>query len=1070
MVLSDVSIKRPVFATVISLMLVVLGVASLMRLPIREYPAIDPPIVSVSTIYRGASNQVVESRVTEIIEAAIAGIEGVRAITSTSREERSNVTIEFRLGRDIDAAAADVRDRVSRVVGRLPTGVETPVIAKVDSDARAIIWFTLTSDRFSQIELSDYATRNLRDRLSIVPGVASVSLSGERRISMRIWIDRQALAARNLTVDDVETAIRRQNVELPGGRIESTQRELTVKTDSRLSSPEQFRSIIVANRSGTLVRLGEVARVEIGAEDERSEVRANTRNSVGLGILRQSTANTLAVAEGARQEMELLRQGMPEGINVLISYDESLFISQSIAEVIDALLVGLGLVVAVIFIFLGSIRATIIPTISIPVSIIASCTVLAGFGFSINVLTLLALVLAIGLVVDDAIVVLENIHRRIEQGEPPLLAAMRGARQIAFAVIATTLTLAAVFVPISFMEGNTGRLFTEFGIAMAAAVLFSGMIALSLTPMLCSKFLLSHEKESRFNVLIEKTFGMIAAGYRRILDAALAAPVVVLAGAGVLSMGAYFLFIAIPKEFTPVEDRGVIIIPVTAPEGSSLAYTRDQVEQIERIIQPLVDRGDAQVIMSNLAPGFQRPAPVNSGLIFVRLAPWDRRHLSQQAMTREIAGSILALPGVRAFPVNPPSLGQRGIQPPVQFVIGGSNYETLREWRDRIMLRANQDGRFLNVDSNYRENKPEIRVAIDRARAADLGISVEQIGRTLEIMFGSRNVSTFINRGEEYNVILQARSEDRASPRDLTNLFVRAINTIQTPGGNPASPGITVNPTAGVGAANQGQLIPLSNLVTLTEAAGPQDLNRVDRLRSITVSASLAPGFTLGEALSLMDQFAREELPPEARISYQGQSQEFRDSSSALYFTFGLALIVVFLVLAAQFESWIHPLIIMLVVPLAVTGGLLALYVQGIALNVYSQIGMILLIGIMTKNGILIVEFANQLRDGGKSVHDAILEAASTRLRPILMTSIATIAGAMPLAYAHGAGAESRSAIGWVIIGGVSLATVMTIFVVPVLYLLLAGFTKPVNTIARRLSAMESEIGAGSAHHHAPAE
>ncbi|MFN8759680.1 MAG: efflux RND transporter permease subunit [Tagaea sp.] len=1043
MVLSDVSIKRPVFATVISLLIVVLGLAAYQRLPVREYPAIDPPIVNVTTVYKGASNQVVESRVTELIESAVAGIEGVRGIVSQSREERSSVSIEFRLGRDIDAASADVRDRVARVRARLPDGVDDPIIAKVDGDQRAILWLTLASDRYSQLELTDYARRNIVDRLSIVPGVAQVNISGERRYSMRVWLDRQALAARQLTVDDVETAIRRQNVELPSGRIESTQRELTVKTDSRLSTPEQFRDIVVTTRQGYQIRLGEVARVEVGSEDERSGIRANGKTAIGIGIVRQSTGNTLTVANGAKQEMARIAENFPEGISLMIGYDESVFIAQSIYEVYHALAIGIALVIGVIFAFLRSWRATLIPAIAIPVSIIGSFTVLSALGFSLNVLTLLALVLAIGIVVDDAIVVLENIHRRIEEGEPVLLASVRGSRQIAFAVIATTATLIAVFVPISFMEGNTGRLFTEFGIALAAAVLFSGLVALSLTPMMCSKLLKTHEGEGKFYLMTEKIFTGMNAGYRWLLVRAMAAPVVVLAGGIAVSAAAYGFWASLPKEFAPVEDRGVIIIPITAPEGASFGYTREAVQQVERVLQPYLDSGVAAAVMGNIAPGFQRPAPVNSGLVFLRLKPWGERYkdsengaprpsgpeIKQQQIVQQIFPRIAGIPGVRAAPVNPPALGQRGFQPPVQFVIGGTNYETVREWRDRIMNRAGQDARFLNLDSNYRETKPELRVRIDRARAADLGISVETIGRTLETMFGARNVSTYVDRGEEYNVILQARSEDRATPADLAGLFVRSATTQQ--------------------------LIPLSSLVTLVEAAGPAELNRVDRLRSITITSSLAPNFTIGEALAELERFAAEELPPEARISYQGQSREFKESAASLYVTFGLALLIVFLVLAAQFESWIHPFIIMLAVPLAVTGGLGALWFTGISLNVYSQIGMILLIGLMAKNGILIVEFANQLRDEGHDIRSAVIEASVARLRPILMTSIATVVGAVPLADARGAGAESREAIGWVIIGGVAFATILTSFVIPALYLLLARFTKPVGAIAARLAQQE---------------
>ena len=1044
MVLSDISIKRPVFATVISLVILVLGLAAFTKLPIREYPAIDPPIVSVTTVYKGASNDVVESRITELVEAAVSGIEGVRAITSQSREERSQVVIEFRIDRDVDAAAADVRDRVARIRARLPEAAENPVVAKVDSDARAIVFFSLTSERMNQMELTDFARRNLVDKLSIVPGVAQVQISGERRFAMRIWLDRAAMAARQLTVADVETAIRRQNIELPAGRIESSQREFTVKTDSRLQTPDQFRNIVVTSRGGYPVRIGEIGRVEIAPEDDRSEMRTNGRTAVGLGILRQSTANTLTVAEGAKREMERLREAMPDGTGYIVSYDESLFIKQSIYEVMHALGIGVLLVIGVIFFFLRSVRATIIPTVAIPVSIIGSFTIMAAMGFSLNVLTLLALVLAIGIVVDDAIVVLENIHRRIELGEPPLLAALRGSRQIAFAVISTTLTLIAVFVPISFMEGNIGRLFTEFGIALAASVIFSGMVALTLSPMMCSKFLKAHEGESFLYRVTEPIFVAMNNGYGFLLRHTLGMPAVVIALALGISSLAYVLFTILPKELTPPEDRGAMWIQIFTPEGASLGFTREQVLRIEQTVQPLVEQGQVQAVMANLAPSFARPAPVNVANVFVRLKPWEERTRSQQDMMRELSPKIAAIPGAFARVSSPGTLGQRGDPSPILFVIGGSDYETLRGWRDRVLDRIRTDPRFVNPDSNYRENKPELRVRIDRAKAADLGVTIDDIGRTLETMFGSREINTYVDRGEEYKVIMQARAEDRATPSDLASIFVRSQTTRE--------------------------LIPLSNVVVLVEAAGPQELNRVDRLRSITIRSQLAPGFTIAEGLETLERIVREDLPPEVRISYQGTSREFKESSNSLMITFGLALVVVFLVLAGQFESWIHPFVIMLAVPLAVTGGLGALWMTGISLNIYSQIGMILLVGLMAKNGILIVEFSNQLRDEGRTVHDAVLEASVARLRPILMTSIATICGAVPLAAAHGAGAESREAIGWVIIGGVSFATLLTIFVIPAFYLVLAPFTKPMNAIAQRLTQMESDHRHGSGHGHAPAE
>ncbi|WP_114374938.1 efflux RND transporter permease subunit [Elioraea thermophila] len=1027
MVLSDVSIKRPVFATVMSLLLVVLGIASFLRLPVRELPAIDPPIVSVTTTYRGAAAPVVETQVTEIIEGAIAGIEGVKMISSTSRDERSQVTIEFRLGRDVDAAANDVRDRVARVLNRLPETADQPVVAKQDADARAILWATLVSDRHSGLELTDIARTLMVDRLSTVDGVANVIISGERRKAMRIWLDRRAMAARGLTVDDIEAAIRRENVELPGGRLESLAREFTVRTDTRLSTPQQFRSVIVAQRGGTQVLLGDVARVEIAPEDERGELRLMRRPGVGLGIQRQSTANTLSVAQGVKAEIERLKPALPEGVDVVYGYDESLFIAQSIYEVFHALFIAIAMVIGVIFVFLRSLRATFIPAVVIPVSLIGSFIGLALMGFSLNVLTLLGMVLAIGIVVDDAIVVLENIHRRIEQGEEPLVAAFLGARQIAFAVIATTLVLVSVFLPISFLEGQAGRLFSEFGFALAVSVLISGFVALSFTPMLCSRFLKPHEGEGRLVRWTEPVFQGLNAGFRWTLDRALRAPLLVLAGAGVLSLLAVSLFQVLPKEFAPTEDRGVVVIPVTAPEGASFAYTREHVMKIEDILIPYVERGVGSVVFASIG-GFQRPAVSNTANVFLRLVPWEQRTVKQQQLTAEIFPRVANIPGVRAFAVNPGSLGTRGFQAPIQLVIQGPDYDTLVRWRDAVIERARQSPLLVNLDSNFKETKPEVRVEIDRRRAADLGVSIQTIGRTLETMLGAREVGTFVERGNEYRVLIQAQAEDRATPYDLQNLFVRS---------------------------GSGALIPLSNLVTLSERARPQALNREDRLRSITITANLAPNVALGDGMAAIEAAARAVLPPEARLTWRGQSREFVEGSSALLVTFALALIIVYLVLAAQFESFIHPFIILLSTPLAVTGGLLSLHLLGLSLNIFSQIGLVLLIGLMAKNGILVVEFANQLRDEGRSVRDAVLEASVARLRPILMTTISTILGAWPLAAATGAGAESREALGVVVIGGMTLSTLVTLYAIPALYLLLAPYTRPVGEIARRLSALE---------------
>ncbi|MCK6451337.1 MAG: efflux RND transporter permease subunit [Alphaproteobacteria bacterium] len=1036
MVLSDVSIKRPVFATVISLILVIFGLFAFRNLSVREYPAIDPPVLSITTQYKGASNQIIESQITQLIEDQIAGIEGVRSITSVSREGSSSISVEFRLERDIDGAANDVRDKVARILSRLPDEAEQPVIAKVEADARPIIWFSLISDKLSAMELTDYADRYLVDRLSTVPGVASVRIGGERRYAMRIWLDKRAMAAREVTALDIETALKQQNVELPSGRIESRQREFTVLADTGLKTPEQFAHLVLATRDGYQLRLGEVAKVEKAALDTRGEYRSTGKIAVGVGVVKQSTANTLEVADLAKQEIERLKAALPPEIEIILSYDSSLFIAQSIYEVEHALLIALGLVVCVVFFFLRNLRATLIPAVAIPVSLIAACSVLAALGYSVNVLTLLAAVLAIGLVVDDAIVVLENIHRHIEMGKPPLLAAVHGAREIGFAVVSTTLVLIAVFVPLSFLSGNTGRLFREFGISVAAAVAFSGIVALSLSPMLCSKLLTGHDDSGLLHRLTEPLFVGINRVYAFLLRGALAAPLVMAALTVVILATAVVLYQKLPKEFAPTEDRGTIYISVTAPEGASFDYTKRHASMVEEIVKPYVDNGTAIRVISFVAPSFGRPGDVKIANMFLRLADWSERtdpKRSQKAVVEELRPKLSQIPGVRIFVVSPPSLGQPFTQQPIQVVVGGSTYEELGEWRDIMLDRLRAHPKLLNITTNYEDTKPQLRVHIRRNRASDLGVSVEEIGRTLETMLGSRQVTRFIDRGKEYDVILQLNPEDRMKPDDLSNIFLRSLTTKS--------------------------LIPLSNLVTVSERGGPSDLNRVDRLRSFTLQGSPAPGVTLGEALDIVETTAAESLPLHARLSFSGQSREFKESSASLLLMFGLAVLVVYLVLAAQFESFIHPFVIMLAVPLAVTGALGAIWLSGLTVNIYSQIGMVMLVGIVAKNGILIVEFANQLRDRGKRIIDAVSEAAQTRLRPILMTSISTAIGALPLAMGSGAGFESRQAIAIVIIGGVCFATLLTLFIIPAIYLLLAGWTKPAGHVASEIRRMEGERG-----------
>jgi multidrug efflux pump len=1028
MMLSDLSVRRPVFAAVLSLLLIAFGLLSFDRLPLREYPDINPPIVSVETRYPGASAQVVETKITQLVEDAIAGIEGIRTISSASRDGSSQVTVEFDVKRDIDAAANDVRDRVARTVDRLPEEADPPEIAKADTNTQQIMWLSLSSDRLSQLELSDYARRFVQDRLAMVSGVASVRIGGEREYAMRVWLDRQALAARGLTVLDVEAALRRENVELPAGRIESFEREFTVRVERSYRSAQDFSALVLRQgQDGYLVRLGDVARVEVGPANDRSELRANGIPTVGLGVSAQAKANVLDTARSVKAELERMGAGLPEGMEIVAGYDASIYIEQAIFEVYKTLLVATGLVVLVIYLFLGSFRAMLVPALTVPVSLTAAFIVLWTMGFSVNLLTLLALVLSIGLVVDDAIVVLENVYRRVEAGEPPLLAAYRGARQVGFAVVATTLVLVAVFVPIAFMEGNLGRLFSEFSLAIAGAVCFSSLVALTLVPMAASKLLRPATERSGPAAVVDRAFAWFSTVYSNSLAGLIQRPLWVTAFLLAIVAVGWQFFVTIPQEYSPTEDRSSFFVLMNAPEGASFEYTQRYAREMEGVLLPLLDQQEAYRVLVS-TPRFGSGAAVNNSIAIVSLEPWDARDRSTQEIVGGLFPALSALPGVRAFPIQPAGLGQRGFSTPVQFVLGGDTYEALAEWRDAFLAKASENPRLLNLDADYKEVKPQLLIEVDRNRAADLGVSVSDVGRTLETMLGSRRVTTYLDRGEEYDVILQAEDADRRTPGDIENLYVRA--------------------------ANGGALVPLSSLVTVSEGADAAALNRFNRLRSITISANLAPGYTLGEALTYLRGVADETLPSEARIDYKGQSRELQESSSSVLVTFALALLVVFLVLAAQFESFIHPLIIMLTVPLAVVGALLGLEVSGGSLNIYSQIGIVMMVGLAAKNGILIVEFANQLRDAGATVDHAILEAARLRLRPIVMTSISTVIGVLPLILGGGAGAESRMAIGVVVFSGVLFSTVLTLGVVPTFYRLLAPYTKSPEAVSQDLEVL----------------
>ena len=1024
MILTDLSVKRPVFASVISLLLVAFGLVSFDKLPLREYPNIDPPVVSIDTNYRGASAAVVESRITQLIEDRISGVEGIRHVSSSSSDGRSSVTLEFDISRNIEDAANDVRDRISGLLDNLPEEADPPEVQKANGGDEVIMWLNLVSDQMTTLELTDYTNRYLADRFSVVDGVARMRIGGGKVYAMRIWLDRQALASRSLTIADVEAALRAENVELPAGSIESKERHFTVRLERGYRTAEDFANLVITQgEDGYLVKLGDVARVEIGSEEERIMFRGNKEAMIGLGVSKQSTANTLEVARAVNALVDKINPTLPAGMSIKRSYDSSVFIEASIKEVYQTLFTAMVLVIIVIYLFLGSVRAMLIPAITVPVSLLGTFIVLYALGYTINLLTLLAMILAIGMVVDDAIVMLENIHRRIEEGDSPLKAAFLGAREVAFAVIATTLVLVAVFMPITFLEGDLGKLFKEFAVTMSAAVLFSSIVALTLTPMMCSKLLKPSSQDSWLVRKVDGIMTKVSNRYQLSLKSAMAHPLLMSILVLIALGSSAYLAQKVPQEFAPQEDRGSLFLMVNGPQGASYEYIESYMNEVENRLMPLVDTGDIKRLLIRAPRGFGRAADFSNGMAIVVLEDWGKRRPVKEVIA-DINKRLADLAGVQAFPVMRQAFG-RGVGKPVQFVIGGPSYEELARWRDIMMQKAAQNPKLLGLDHDYKETKPQLRVVIDRDRAASLGVSISNIGRTLESMLGSRLVTTFMRDGEEYDVIIEGERGNQNTAADLQNIYVRSERTQE--------------------------LIPLSNLVTVEEFADASSLNRYNRMRAITIEASLEDGYSLGEALDYMNQLARAYLPAEAVISYKGQSLDYQESGSSMYFVFLLALGIVFLVLAAQFESYIHPMVIMLTVPLATVGALIGLWLTGQSLNIYSQIGIIMLVGLAAKNGILIVEFANQLRDKGVDFDKAIIQASAQRLRPILMTGITTAAGAVPLVMAAGAGAETRFVIGVVVLSGILLATLFTIFVIPAAYGLFARNSGSPEAIAQQL-------------------
>ena len=1038
MMMSDMSVRRPVVAIVASLLLMVFGLYALTRLPVRETPNIDQSTIAISVNYPGASAEVVESKVIKVIEDQISGVQGIKAIGSSAKDGVGRINLEFIEGRDIDAAANDIRDQVSRVLARLPEDADPPVIQKADPDSNPVITIDLVSTGRNRMELTDYAITVVQPRLSAIDGAAYVNLFGARKKAMRIWLDRRALAARNLTVADIESALRRENVELGAGQLESVDRNFTMRTIRAYQTPENFARMVVARGANNyLIRMGEIATVELGPVDPNSINRTGDkeewgRDVLGMGVVKQPGASTLDVAEKVRQEVEFLKKTLPPDIHVLIGNDTSVYIAVALREVTLAMGVAAILVMLVIYLFLGTVRAAIIPAVTVPISLVATAIVLWPAQFSINILTLLAMVLAIGLVVDDAIIMLENIHRRMKMGEPPLLAAYRGARQVGMAVVSTTMVLVAAFVPVALLQGSVGKLFTEFAVSMAVAVVFSMFISLTLTPVMCSKILGAQLDSSLVSRKAEEVFQKISAFYRRVLERALDRPVIVAGVFAVIVAAAGVLFLILPQEFTPREDRGTFMIQVRAPEGATADYTDRQMRQVSDLLRPYVESGEVRHIIEMVQAG-----QVSEGTVVAFLAPWDKRTRTSTEIVAELSPKLRNVTGAQVAATFPAGLGRNGgsFSGAIQLAVGGPTYDDLRKWRDAMMEGLRGNPMFVQVRNNFIESKPQIRIRIDRTRAADLGVPVGAIGQTLQSMLGSRKATTFVDQGEEYDVILQGALDDRRTPMDVSNIYVRSATTAQ--------------------------LIPLSSLVTLEEGSYADGLNRFNRRRAINVNVFPRPDVLLGDVVKEVERVAREKLPSSADLTWRGEAGEFKTNSAMIYFSFALALVVVFLVLAAQFESFVHPLVIMMTVPLAVTGALGGLWMFGQTINLYSQIGIIVLVGLAAKNGILIVEFTNQLRDAGRPFREALVEASLIRLRPIIMTALATVMGAMPLMLATGAGSEGRRPIGIVIFTGVSFAVIITLVVVPTFYMLLARKTGSPGRVAAELKEYENAFPVG---------
>jgi hydrophobe/amphiphile efflux-1 (HAE1) family protein len=1026
MFLTDLSIKRPVVASVMSIVLVIFGLVTFQEIPTDELPDVQPPVVTIQTDYKGASAEIIDTQITQKIEDFVGGTPGLETIDSFSEDESSRITLTFETKLDLDDVTNDVRSSVARIVDNLPDGAGQPEIYKQSAGMRTTMWLSFSSDTMSDLELTDYADRYLTDSFSTVSGVGRVRLGGQRELSLRVWLDPLALAARDLTTQEVEEALRKENVEFPAGRIESRDIDLTIKLDKAYQKLDSYKKLPLKRaKDGSIITLDDVARVEVGAESARTLFKGNGKQVVGIGIYQQSDANTIKVANGIKEKIKEIKSTLPPGTELEVSFDRSNYIKAAIKEVYKTLIIALILVTIIIYLFLGNIRALIVPIIALPVSLISTFLSIYIFDFSINLFTLMALVLAIGIVVDDAIVMLENIVRRIELGDTPLVAAYKGAKQVSFAIIATTVVLVAVFVPLVFIKGITGVLFTQTAITLASAVVISSFVALSLSPMLASKFLKPNMNKSKIVVKFEKFLKLITGAYKTSLIVWInKKKIIIFFLLGILSL-TVFLFSFAQKELIAPEDRGAFFVIIKAPQGSGFNFTKDKAEDIEKLLLPEVGKGEYRRLIMRV-PGFGRSSKqVNSGFIIVLLEPWKKRDRHGVKIMRESFGKISKVPGVLAFPVMPQGIRTGGVESPVQFVILGNTYDQLIEWKNIIKKEARKNPGLTSIQDDFDLNKPQLNVQIDQKKAADLGVSTQDIGRTIETIFGSKNVTRFTQDGKEYSIILQGDIKDRQEPESISKVFVRS--------------------------KNNNKLVSISNLVSYSEEGKSPFLARYNRQKAVTISARLVGDYSLDEALKFLNNIVQENTP-QAKIAYKGESEEYKKTNNELYLTFALALITAYLAMCAQFESWRHPFTIMLTVPMAILGGVLGLLVVGSSLNVYSQIALIILIGLSAKNGILIVEFANQLRKEGKKFEEAIIEAATIRLRPILMTSLSTIFGVLPLIIGTGPGAASRLTVGITIFGGMLFSTFFTLYVIPTIYSIIGKNEKNIDAIEVELN------------------